>query len=169
LNFLFWRKKSAKRNPVANYKSATAYLFSDHLMLHSELSTPFGRLASEPFLRVPRDVSPDEIGRAAATVLEASRSAPDTPHGKDFANFYLKSLGVKSNAELQRTALNVSIAHMANNFEFSPTHNGGASGDTKGYRPIPEVSPLSVSADAPAADIGEILLKAFSLCTSVYQ
>jgi hypothetical protein len=169
LNFFFWRKKSALRKPIEQRKFASAYLFPDRLVIHSQLHTPYGMFASEPFQGLDRDASPGEIGRCIGVALQSSRSQSDMPMGKEFAKWYLKGMGVKSNAQLQRTALNVGIIQLESNLEFSPTHNGGATGDSKGYFPISGQSPLCIAIDASPAEIGATLLKAFSLCTSVYD
>lgn len=167
MSLFFWRKNAASRKPLADSKYANAYLFVDRLVIHSQLHTPFGLFASEPFQRLDRHAPPDEVGRCISIGLNLSRHEPDKPHGKEFAKFYLKAMGVKSNGELQRTALCVGLSQLSGNIEFRPTHNGGAVGEGKGYGPIPNLSPLTVASDAPPAEIGNTLLKAFQLCTSV--
>jgi hypothetical protein len=165
VNLLFWRKSTPKTPPL-DRKYASAYQFTDRVVIHPQIHTPYGLFSSEPYQQLVPNASPEEIGRCVVDALRASKSQEEMPGGKDFAKQYLKSMGVKSNAELQRAAkYQVHIAEQSQNIELHPRHNGGASGDTKGYRPIPGLSPLTVTVAAPPAEIGAALLKAFSLCT----
>ena len=148
-------------------KYATAYLFPDRLIVHSLTHTDFGLFACEPFQRLDRDVSPEEIARCIGSSLDAFRTQRDMPNAKELRKSFLAGMGVKSNAQLQRTAICVGISQGAG-LEFEPTHNGGTTGDSKGFQPIPGLEPLRVSIDSLPAEIGAVLLKAFSLCTSVY-
>jgi hypothetical protein len=169
LGLFFWRRKSSPKQPLVERKYASAYLFANRLVIYTQLYTPFGLYASEPYQHLARDAAPDEVGQCVRIALESSRHQEQSAGGKDFVKQYWKLIGVKSNSELQKSAENVHITQAATNIEFEASHNGGAVGDSKGYRPIPGLSPLRIAIDAPSAEIGKMLLKAFSLCTSVYQ
>lgn len=148
-------------------KYATAYLFPDRLVLHSNLQTDFGSFACGPFQRLDRAAALDEIGRCVRIALESSHVGSEMPNVKETTKGFHAGVGVKSNAQLQRAAVCVGISQ-AGALEFEPTHNGGTSGDAKGFQPIARTEPLRLPADAPRADIGAALMKAFSLCTTVY-
>ena len=160
------RDPSPPRVPVKR-KYATAYLCPDRLMIHSLTQTDFGMFACEPFRRLDREAPPEEIARCIRCSLDAFRIQRDMPGAEEVRKSWLAGMGVKSNAEIQRTALCVGISQAAA-LEFEPTHNGGTASDSKGFQPIPGVEPLRVSTDSPPAEIGAALLKAFSLCTTVY-
>lgn len=146
---------------------ATAYRFADRLMLHSHVQTDYGNFACGPFQKLDPSASPDEIGRCVRIALDSSRSQGEMPNVKDTAKAFLAGLGVKSNAQLQRSAVCVGITQ-ASGLQFEPTHNGGTAGDAKGFQPILGALPICVASDALTAEIGQALLQAFSLCTTIY-
>ena len=149
-------------------KRACAFLFANDIRFHSQLHTPYGLFASPPFHRVDRSSAVEQIAVAIRVALEHSRDQREMPAGgKEFAKAFLAGMGVKSNAQLQRQSLNVGI-EQAGDIAFHPTHNGGSAGDTKGFQTIAGQEVVRVPTDAAPAEITAALLKAFSLCTSVY-
>jgi CDI immunity protein len=148
-------------------KYATAYRFADRVMLHSHLQTDYGNFACGPFQKLDPSTSAEEIGRCVRMALDSSQSRSEMPNVKDAAKAFLAGLGVKSNAQLQRSAVCVGITQ-ARELQFEPTHNGGTAGDAKGFQPIPGAAPICVPPDASDAQIGQALLQAFSLCTTIY-
>ena len=91
---------------------------------------------------------------------------PDMPDVKAMQKAFLAGLGVKSNAQLQRSAACVGIVQ-GTELQFEPTHNGGTAGDHKGYQPLAGAEPLRLPLDASPEQIGLTLLDAFSRCTKV--
>ena len=151
-------------------KHASAFLFPQDIRFHSQLHTPYGLFACEPYQRVDRSAPPEVIAAAVRAALEHAREQREMPpgSGKDFMKAYLAGMGVRSNAELQRKSRNVGIQQAAD-LEFHPTRNGGTSGDGKGFQPIPGVDAVRVAINAAPADVAAALLRAFELSTSIYD
>jgi hypothetical protein len=149
-------------------RRAAAYLFADDIRLHSEIHTPYGSFAAPPWQRVPRSAGAEAIAQAVRAALEHWRDQREMPSGgKERVKIFLAGMGVKSNAQLQQQARNVDI-EVAGDLSFHPTHNGGTSGDGKGFRPIPGQEPVRIAINAPPAEVAAALLRAFDLCTSIY-
>jgi hypothetical protein len=156
----------AGRESKMNQKSAAAYSFADRLVFHCELTTDFGSFAIAPFQRLARDAAQEEIGCCVRVALDGCRTQPGMPNVKESTKSFLAGVGVKSIAQLQRSALYVGILQ-SDAIEFYPTHNGGTAGDKKGFQPLAG-EPLRVSVSASAGEIGDALMRAFSLCTTIY-
>lgn len=146
------------------HNSAGAYQFADWLVIHSNLQTDFGSFACAPFQRLDRSAPPAEIGRSLRIAIDASQTQSSLPDVKSMRKSFLAGVGVRSNAELQRSAAYVGIVQRAE-LEFESTHNGGTAGDGKGYQPIAHVEPLRLPLDASPEQIGATLMNAFSRCT----
>jgi hypothetical protein len=151
-------------------KRACAFLFPNDIRFHSDLSTPYGSFAAPPYERVDRSAEVEAIAAAVRTALEHSREQREMPPGswKESLKAYLAGMGVKSNAELHRKSRYVSIEQGVADLAFHPYHNGGTSGDGKGFRPIAGQDAVHVAIDAPPAEIAAGLLRAFEMCTSIY-
>jgi hypothetical protein len=151
-------------------KIASAYKFSDRLVLHSQARTPAGfDIACEPYLTLSLEAATEEVGCAVHSVLAGFR--PEIPQPKNLKQVtveFLFGIGVKSNKKLQESSVCCGIAEQDGNIEFQPKHNGGTSGNSKGFRPIPNAK-ISLPANSPYAEIGAVLLKGFSVCTTIYQ
>ena len=154
-----------KKAPANKYASATR--FSDRMVLHSYLVTPYGNFASEPFRVLELNATPEVMAATVLEVLNASREAEDMPHGKGLAKWYAERMGAKTQAALQRGTLYVGLMTAGGVIEFSPTHNGGTAGDEKGFQPNGNAA-VTMTVGASAGEIAEGLGKAFGLCTSVY-
>src|SRR4051812_26877754 len=144
-------------------KHACAFLFPNDIRFHSNLSTPYGSFAAPPYQRVDRSAAVEAIAAAVRTALEHSREQRDMPpgSGKDSLKAYLAGLGVKSNAELHRKSRYVRFEQGPADLAFHPYHNGGTSGDGKGFGPIAGQDAVRVAIDAAPAEIAAGLLRAF--------
>ena len=151
-------------------KSAAAYKFPDRIVLHSQGRLPeWALIACEPFLTLPRDASREDFGRAVQTVLAGFRAEiPDSPDLKNVTAAFVRGVGAKSHKQLQETSISCKIRELDGQLEFEPSHNGGTSGDTKGFRPVPG-SQFSLPANSTPAEIGAALLRCFALCTTIYD
>lgn len=158
-----------KRKPPPPGKFASAYRFPDRIVLHSLAQMPsWIMITCEPYLALPRDAAAEEIGRAVHTVIAGFR--PDAPDPADFKQVtadFVRGVGAKSHKQLQETAISCSIKELDGQLEFQPSHNGGTSGDTKGFQPISGAQ-FSLPANSSPADIGAALLRCFDLCTTIY-
>jgi hypothetical protein len=151
-------------------KVASAYGFADRLVLHSQGRTPsWIYVACEPYAKLSRDATAEEVGRAVRSVLEGYRpDAPQPADWKQVTTAFVRGLGAKSNKQIQESSICCGIRDQEGQLVFEPTHNGGTSGDAKGFQPITQAR-VSVRADAPATEIGAALLRAFDLCTTIYE
>jgi hypothetical protein len=151
-------------------KAASAYRFADRIVLHSQARTPaWFYIACEPYLRLSREASPEEVGRAVRSALDGYR--PDIPQPSDLKQVtaaFVRGLGARSNKQIQQSSICCGIRDQEGQLVFEPTHNGGTRGDAKGFQPTKE-GRVSVRADAPAAEIGAALLRGFDLCTTIYE
>lgn len=156
------------KTPPSN-KIASAYKFSDRFVLHSQARTPaWFYIACEPYVTLSTSVTTEEIGAAAQTVLTGFRA--EIPQPTDFKQVtadFVRGVGAKSHKKLQETSICCGINEQDGKIEFKPTHNGGTSGDSKGFQPI-AAEKISLPSNASTTEIGSALLKAFSLCTTVY-
>jgi len=166
----------SKPNPVAVAKPpppgkrASAYRFHDRIVVHSQARLPgWALIACEPYLTLPRDASAEDVGRAVQTALAGFRpEAPDPVDFKQITPAFVRGVGAKSNKQLQETSISCGISERDGRLEFQPNHNGGTSGDTKGFQPISGTQ-FSLPADSAPAEIGTALLRCFGLCTSIYD
>ncbi len=103
------------------------------------------------------------------SVLDGYR--PDIAQPTDWKQVtatFVRGLGAKSNKQLQQSSICCGIREQEGELVFEPTHNGGTSGDAKGFQPIKETH-VSVRGDAPTSEIGTALLRGFHLCTTIYE
>jgi hypothetical protein len=156
------------KHPPTN-KIASAYKFEDRIVLHSQARTPaWFYISCEPYLSLPNDANAEEIGRAAQSVLaNFCAEIPQPTNLKDVTASFLQEIGVKSNKMLQESSVFCGINEQEGFIDFKPSHNGGTSGDAKGFQPI-AVPKFSLPANSPPSELGAGLLRAFTLCTSVY-
>jgi hypothetical protein len=158
-----------KRQPPPG-KFAGAYRFPDRIVLHSQGRLPsWAMIACEPFLTLPRDANPEEVGRAVQSVLAGFRAEiTDSPNLKDVTAAFVRGVGAKSHKQLQETSISCGIREREGQLEFQPEHNGGTSGDTKGFQSISGAQ-FSLPANSAPAEIGAALLRCFALCTTIYD
>lgn len=159
---------ATKKSPPSG-KWASAYRFPDRMVLHSQARLPsWIHLACEPYLTLPRDAAAEDVGRAVRTVLDGFRAeAPQPDDYKQGAAAFVRGVGAKSQKQLQETSICCGIMERDGQLEFQPHHNGGTSGDRKGFQPISGVQ-YSLAADSAPAEIGAALIRCFALCTTIY-
>jgi hypothetical protein len=159
----------ARKQPPAG-KFASAYRFPDRMVLHSHARLPgWAMIAYEPYITLPRDAAAEDIGRAVQTVLAGFR--PEVPNPDDFKQVtaaFVRGVGARSNNQIQETSISCGISERDGRLEFQPDHNGGTSGDTKGFQPIPGAQ-FSLPANSAPAEIGAALLRCFAVCTTIYD
>ena len=143
-------------------KIASAYRFSDRLVLHSEARTPAGfYIACEPYLTLAQDTVEEEVGRAVQSALANFRAEiPQPTNFKQGKADFIRGVGTKSHKKLQEGSIHCGIRERDGKIEFEPSHNGGTSGDTKGFQPISGAK-VSLPANSDPAEIGTALLKRF--------
>lgn len=170
---LVWSKikprATMKKSPPAG-KMASAYRFPDRMVLHSQARLPGWALAAcEPYLTLPRDAVAEDVGRAVQTVIAGFRAeAPQPDDFKQVTAAFVRGVGARSHKQLQESSISCSIMERDGRLEFQPYHNGGTSGDTKGFQPISGAQ-FSLAADSAPAEIGATLVRCFALCTTIYM
>ena len=157
------------KTPPSN-KIASAYKFSDRFVLHSQARRPAGfYIACEPYVTLSNSATAEEIGIAVQTVLTGFRSEiPQPTDLKQVTADFVRGIGAKSHKKLQETSICCGINEQDGKIDLKPKHNGGTSGDSKGFQPIVD-SKISLPSNSSPAEIGSALLKAFLLCTTVYK
>jgi len=160
---------TAKKEPPPG-KFASAYRFPDRMLLHSKARMPgWALIACEPYLTIPRDAAAEDVGRAVQIALAGYRAeVPDSSDLKRVTAAFVRGIGAKSHRRLQESSISCSIRELDGRLEFHPYHNGGTSGDTKGFQPISGAQ-FSLAADSAPAEIGIALVRCFALCTTIYE
>jgi hypothetical protein len=151
-------------------QSALAYHLGHRILVHSQSRTPEGLwIATAPFIRLEGTPDPEELGRAVLGALDASVMDHPTPADpKEVTAALVKGAGVRSYAALQRAAALCGITRNTGGCRIVPHHNGGTSGDGRGFHELPEVGE-ELKADVPAAELGVVVVAAFGRCSSIYD
>jgi hypothetical protein len=157
------------KKPPTN-KIASAYKFKDRLILYSQARTSaWFYISCEPYLTRSRDASTEEIGWALQTVVASFRAEiPQPTNLKDGTANFIRGIGAKSNKKIQEGSIYCGINEQDGIIHFEPSHNGGTSGDAKGFQPIIGAK-YSLPLNASPSEIGAGLLKGFALCTTIYE
>ncbi len=149
---------------------ASAYKFADRIVLHSRARLPgWTLIACEPYLTLAQDAVAEDLGRAVLTALAGFR--PDMPDPTDFKQVtadFVRGVGAKSHKQLQESSISCGIAEREGRLEFQAHHNGGTSGDAKGFQPIPGAQ-FSVAVNSSVTEIGTALMRCLSQCTTIYD
>ena len=144
---------------------ASIYRLKDRLLVHANSRTTAGVwMATEPFLPFPLDSSPSDIGNAVSLALAASLDK--VPHPNDWratSGPRLSAAGVRSERSFQASAALVTITRNETGYVIEPHRNGGASGDSKGFHPLPKLQ-RSMGMNCNLETIGSAIIEALSLC-----
>lgn len=155
--------------PYYGPSSAGAFMISKRFVFVANGRVPSGfYLQCEPTICILQNASPEEIGQAMLTVLNAFRPSHLVP--EDFASVrkaQLRAMGVRSERQLQQQALCCEFSRGLDAYDFMPTHNGGTAGNKQGFQP--NNNQFSIPLSSSEAELGDAIRRAFSLCTSIYQ
>ena len=151
-------------------RSCSAYLFPARLVIHATAITRAGfQVAKEPYFSIEVPSQHEEIGKAVRQALDSHQIGIENPsNGREFQKAFLKGVGVKSNAALQRAAVQCDVLERENELNFFPTHNGGTTGDQKGYSPLNDHIKI-IPRDSDDGVVGKALLDCFERCSSIYS
>jgi hypothetical protein len=146
---------------------ASIYKFKERLIVHADSRTTTGVwMAAEPFLPLPIDSSPRDIGSAVSLVLAASLS--EVPHPTNWraaSTARLSAAGVRSERSFQTGAALVTVTRNETGYVVEPHRNDGGSGDIKGFQPIPELQ-RSIGSQCDLEVLGSTVIEALSLCVT---
>lgn len=118
-------------------------------------------VASEPFLPLPLDADASAVGDAVLSALTASSDAISHPTDwRAMAMPRLAAAGVRSERSFQLGTALVTVTRSKSGYWLEPHHNGGTSGDSKGFHPMPELG-HSISLSCNIQSLGAAVLDAF--------
>lgn len=145
--------------------AASIYRFKDRWVVSPVRTTTTGLLVgSEPFVTLPLDASNSSIGSAIKNALVLSKDV--IPHPSDWKRFALPRLtaaGVKTERSFQLGGTLVEVQSNGQLLTFTPTRNGGAVGDSKGFYPLADEA-FEMTSDSDDI-LGETLCKAIERCS----
>lgn len=123
-------------------------------------------LSVEPFTVLATNSELETIGVAILSALgKSSGTELDPTDWKEFGRPRLAAAGVKTETAFQRGSKLVCIEMSAGKICFTPNHNGGTKGDSKGFRVI-ESEVSCVPASVTPSEIGRVALASLLKCTS---
>jgi len=149
---------------------ATAYWRSGKILIHALAKTEPGfYIDAEPWLILPSDAHPSEIGEAIRKALRAFRPSvpvPDyrSPEWKALRLGRFRAAGVRSEREFMSGSKLVDISTVGEAIQFVPTRNGGSSGAQRGYHFLPGAA-LKAPLKADAESLALKLAEAWTRCT----
>ena len=146
-------------------KIVSVYKLKDRLLIHPDSITTAGMwIATEPFLPLPLNSSSSDIGAAISVALEGSLdSAPHPADWRAIAAPRLSAAGVRSEHSFQLGTSLVTVTRSEAGYIVEPHLNGGASGDNKGFHPMPELQRF-VGQDSSDLAIGSAVLDSLEAC-----
>lgn len=140
------------------------YELRDRILIHPWQRTTAGLgMASEPYLCLPLDADSQTLGGTVLSALSLSgQTVPHPTSWKGLATPRLNAAGVKSEKAFHSGTRSVTVERGSDAFRIEPSHNGGSTGDSKGFQGLPNLSssaPLDLSATELAAEIRRCLGK----------
>ncbi len=141
-------------------KYATIYKKDNSIIIHPESQTIMGvLLAQAPYIKISVDDTPEKLITSLFECLEASKE--NIPHPEKWSgDFFLKSIGIKTNKALHKNSLCCSVLMSKGLLEFTPTVNMGA---IDGFEEKQDEK-IVIGATETKEIIYEYLEKAFELC-----
>lgn len=144
--------------------SAAVYQLKDRILVHPWQQTTTGLgMSSEPYVALPLDADAAALGNCVlAALAESGKTVPHPASAKGLAAPRLKAAGVKSEKAFQAGSRSVMVERAGKLIRIEPSRNGGTTGDSKGFEPLPELAaslPASASPDAVGAAIRAVLEK----------
>jgi hypothetical protein len=145
----------AQLRPVRRREEAVCYSYEDSLFLCvvSEVRGGPG-VQSEPFCRLSSADSDSAIGRTLTEIPDGSGRALDVKSPielRDAQKEKIRAAGFSSERDLMKRAVLCLVKRFANSIGFTPTHNGGTRGETKGFHDLEEIAS---TISFPATDFG---------------
>ncbi len=152
---------------------ASCYAYDDKLLFAALCRNEAGfYYRMEPYRLILCSESDLIVGQAILEILQASnRVVPllTKEDNREFGKEFLRVSGVSSERKVQQKSISCHIFQKGNLLSFQPLHNGGTSGDNKGFSELDSDIELHLSNDTPTEKIGETLRKTLKQCTTVYK
>jgi hypothetical protein len=164
-------KLFGKRTPGGSSAQAHAYRRADRILVRAFDRTVWATagfwVASGPVATVPVTDAPGAVGQAVLDALARSRvEVPVPERGVDLETPLRKAAGVRSGrAFMDGTRLCV-ITRDERHVRVEPHHNGGNSGEDRGFTPLGDASAILLATDTDATSLGEAVLAALDRATA---
>ena len=121
----------------------------------------------EPYYRLSSADSDDAIGKVLSQVLDGSGlilNLRDPTELQKARKEQLRVAGFSSEQNLMKRAVFCLVERLPKSIRFTPTHNGGTCGDTKGFHHLTEIA-TTIPLPAKDSEIGAALRVAVRSCT----
>jgi hypothetical protein len=123
-------------------------------------------VASGPIVTVPLTEPPVAIGQWVLEALTRSRvEVPVPERGAELEKPLQKAAGVRSGRAFMDGTRLCAISREAGRVRVEPYHNGGNSGEGRGFTPLGDGSAILLDSDLDAASLGDAVLAALERAT----
>ncbi|HEX5829764.1 MAG TPA: hypothetical protein VFY16_02210 [Gemmatimonadaceae bacterium] len=123
-------------------------------------------VAAGPVETLPRSAGPARVGQAVLDALARSRvEVPVPERGADLEAPLRRAAGVRSRKALMAGSRACAVNREGGVLRVDAYHNGGTTGEARGYRPLPEEVTLTVPVDALADEVGRVVLTVLERAT----
>lgn len=141
------------------------YELKDRFLVHPWQRTTAGLgMASEPYVCLPLDADPKTLGESVLKALSLSdRTVPHPASWKGLATARLDAAGVKSEKAFHSGARGLTVERGTEAFRIEPSHNGGSTGDAKGFQGLPNLS-LSAPLHSSPGELGAEIRRCLERC-----
>lgn len=154
---------------AARYAYADGYADADHVILVScaRLSIGLGHQYSVS-AKLALPVTDEQLGLSIQRALDEYLPDYELPENhREKRQSMLKAMGYRSERQLQMQTICCCIARTERGIEFTPTHNGGTSGDSKGFQGIKPI--VLVSQQAAVAEFGKAFRSTLNASSTIYD
>lgn len=149
-------------------QSVGAILYPDKIIIETQHQVKDGFwIVTDKISILPPDIEDEKLGENIIRHLELSKVNVPNPKGqegfKKIQDNYQKATGLKTQKAQMDRARYLSIARENNKVELSPTANGGASGERKGYHYKPD-DKIELSQNVTLTELGQQVRIAWLRC-----
>jgi hypothetical protein len=143
------------------FRRPTFYLVHSNTQIEGSVA-----YASAPYISLPLESSPQELGQAVRQALAGCRLTQDrSMDPKEVNRELLRAAKTRSiKGLMEGTVACIMSIHIDQLFIF-PTRNGGTRGDQKGFQYLPDTEKVTIPLDASDEELGEGVLKALERCS----
>lgn len=163
------QEANAKTVEAASYASADGYVDNNHVILVSNGRLPTGLMHNYSVSVVlPLPVTDELLGISILKALDQYLPVYELPEDhKKRRQTMLKTMGYRSERQLQEQTILCSIERTEKGIEFTPTHNGGTSGDSRGFQWIKPT--ILVPEQAVVAEFGKAFRSTLNASSTIYD
>lgn len=155
------------QSSASRFAHVSAYQRGDRMLICADDQTATGLwMGSDRIVALTANVSASELGAAVRSALADSRTGLPTPdlRGKPPADAPLwRAMGVRTRRAFMTGTRLCSILRDGGVITITPTANGGAAGEDRGWSDLPEQS-MVLSDTADAGELGGAIYEALERC-----